>query len=202
MQEDFSPSGSSRLGKKQRFCFSFYDIPPCNSVAPQGHSSRRDSGVTRSIPGPSGHWERQEDPFTVGFWGASLTTLHPPYPGDPHPGPGPSGRSDSSHRRSRCQRRTNTKRKAKCGLCLHKSAWQRVVVWAVPTWPNSPDLFADKRFIFLSQRCNCKTNTVKPLEVLPTRARCGGNVAGVCPELTAGSALKQAAPRAPQNPLP
>lgn len=163
---------------------------PVTVWSPQGHSSRRDSRVTRSIPGPSGHQERQENPLTVGFWGASLTTPHPSHPGDPHPGPGPSSCSDLSHQRSRSQRRTNTKRKAKCGLCSHKSAWQRVVVWAVPAWPDSPDLFVDKGFIFLSQHCNCKTNTVKPLEVLPTWARCWGNVGVVCPELTAGSALK------------
>lgn len=42
----------------------------------------------------------------------------------------------------------------------------------VPAWRNSPDLFADKGFIFLSQRCRCKTNRVKPLKLLPARTRC------------------------------
>lgn len=43
---------------------------------------------------------------------------------------------------------------------------------SVPTWPDSPDLFADKGFIFLSQHCSCKINRAKPLELLPARARC------------------------------
>lgn len=41
LQEGFSPSGSSRLGKKRHFCFSFYDIPPCNSVVSPGSQQQK-----------------------------------------------------------------------------------------------------------------------------------------------------------------
>lgn len=55
------------------------------------------------------------------------------------------------------------------------------VVSAVPAWPDSLDLFADKGFIFLSQHCNRKTNTAKPLELLPAWARCRGTLVAFVP---------------------
>lgn len=90
------------------------------------------------------------------------------------------------------------------------------VVSAVPTWPDSLDLFADKGFIFLSQHCNRKTNTAKPLELLPAWARCRGTLVAFVPaplENPIGTTdpaqnsqwaqpQSQQPPRAPPNPLP
>lgn len=136
-------------------------------------------------PGSAGgHQERQEDHITVWFWGTTLTIQHPSHHGDPHPGPGVSGCSMAHPAGAASTRGGQTPQrwgKPKCGVCLHKPTRQRVALSAVPSWPNSPDLFADKGFIFLSQRCNCKTNMVKPLELLPARARCRGTLVAFAP---------------------
>lgn len=175
------------IGKSSIF-FNFYDMPPCNRVVPKGHSSRRDSGITRSTPATpcprrtSGHQERQEDHITGEVWGTKLTIQHPSH--HPHPGPGVSGCS-AAHppggTRIRGGQTPRKWRKPKRGMCLHKPTRQIVAVSAVPTWPNSPELFADKGFIFLSQRCNRKTNTVKPLELLPAWAECRGTLVAFAP---------------------
>jgi len=51
-----------------------------------------------------------------------------------------------------------------------------------PRLAQIPPIYLQRRgFIFLSQRCDRKTNTAKPLEPLPAWARCRGDVGGVCP---------------------
>lgn len=145
---------------------------PVRDLSHPGHGSRRDSGVTRVMPAsPSpgragGHRERQEDHITGGGLGCHAHHSAPiPSRGLPmlacstaHPAGGAGIRGGQRPRRWR---------KPKHGVCLHKRTRRRVAVSAVPAWPDSPDLFADKGFIFLSQGCNRKTNMVKPLELLP-----------------------------------
>lgn len=72
-------------------------------------------------------------------------------------------------------------RKPPRSVCCTNQPSRGFGVSAVPAWPDSPDLFADKGFIFLSQHCNHKTNTAKPLELLPAWARCRGTLVAFVP---------------------
>lgn len=96
------------------------------------------------------------------IWGTTLTIQPPSHRRVPHPGPGCSMAHPTGGAAVRGgQAPGRWRKKDQHGVCV-----------SVPTWPDSPDLFADKGFIFLSQRCSCKINRAKPLELLPARARC------------------------------